>query len=386
MGTQVLVVGGGYAGVIAANRLMSNADIEVTLVNPRPRFVERIRLHQRLTGSSEAQVDYTTVLNPRIRLVVDTVERIDAPARRVSTRAGAEIGYDFLVYTVGSSSATPTVPGAAEHALAISSLEDTDRLRSALAAAPDEATVTVVGAGPTGIEVAGELAERGRRVSLVSGGPLNPYFSDAGRRRAAAALTDLGVTVLDGTASRVTRVAADGVTLADGRTLASDFTIWTAGFAVPDLARRSGLSTDDAGRLLTDETLVSVDDDRILAAGDAADPSGSPMRMSCQAAIPLGAQAARTILARVAGETPRPIDSGFVAQCVSIGRARGVFQPAHRDDTAMPVAIGGRAAAYVKETVSRSVTAALAKEARRPGSFRWLPVKSRLHADLVGAA
>ena len=78
-------------------------------------------------------------------------------------------------------------------------------------------------------------------------------------------------------------------------------TIWTAGFGVPDLAASSGLSTDGAGRLLTDETLTSVDDPRIVAAGDAAAPSDLPLRMSCQAAIPLGAQAANTVLSRIAG-------------------------------------------------------------------------------------
>jgi NADH dehydrogenase FAD-containing subunit len=65
-------------------------------------------------------------------------------------------------------------------------------------------------------------------------------------------------------------------------------TIWAAGFGVPDLAARSGLSTDAVDRLLTDETLTSVDDERITAAGDSAAPSDLPLRMSCQAALPAG--------------------------------------------------------------------------------------------------
>ena len=118
-------------------------------------------------------------------------------------------------------------------------------------------------------------------------------------------------------------------------------TIWTAGFGVPDLASRSGLRTDAIGRLLTDETLTSIDDDRIVAAGDAAAPSGEPLRMSCQAAIPLGAQAANTVLARIAGEQPAVIDQAFTGQCVSLGRGAGIIQLAHKDDTAMPLYIGG---------------------------------------------
>ena len=82
-------------------------------------------------------------------------------------------------------------------------------------------------------------------------------------------LDALGVVVLDGPDATVTAVRSDAVRLGDGRSLPSAVTIWAAGFGVPDLAARSGLTTDAVGRLLTDETLTSVDDERIVAAGDA---------------------------------------------------------------------------------------------------------------------
>ena len=149
-------------------------------------------------------------------------------------------------------------------------------------------------------------------------------------------------------------------------------TIWTAGFGVPDLAARSGLRTDAIGRLLTDETLTSVDDERIVAAGDAAAPSGEPLRMSCQAAIPLGAQAANTVLARIAGEQPAVINQAFVGQCISLGRGAGTIQIARTDDTALPLYIGGRTAATVKEAVCKGTVNVLRKEARKPGSYFWI--------------
>ena len=104
------------------------------------------------------------------------------------------------------------------------------------------------------------------------------------------------MTVLEGPDTKVTAVTRDAVRLADGREVPSAVTIWTAGFGVPDLAARSGLRTDALGRLLTDETLTSVDDARIVAAGDSAAPSDLPFRMSCQAAVQLGPQAAETVL------------------------------------------------------------------------------------------
>jgi NADH:ubiquinone reductase (H+-translocating) len=369
---RVVVVGGGYAGVLAANHLRLNPDVAITVVNPRPTFVERIRLHQLITGSDDAVVDFGDVLADDVRLVVDTAESIDAPARTVTLGSGDGIGYDYLIYAVGSTGAAPTVPGAAEFANAVSELEHAEQLRTALTEVHPSAPVVVVGAGPTGLEVAAELAEEGQTVTLVCGGVLGPYFHASVRRSVAKRLRALGVTVLEGAGAMVTEVRRDSVLLADGRELPAVVTIWTAGFGVPDLAARSGLATDAIGRLLTDETLTSVDDPRIVGAGDACAPSGHPLRMSCQAAIPLGAQAANTVLSRIAGTAPAAVNQAFTGQCVSLGRRAGVVQLAHLDDRPTRFRIGGRAAAVVKEAVCKGTVSFLTREARKPGSYFWL--------------
>ena len=378
--TTVVVIGGGYAGVMAANRLTQRDDVRVTLVNPRPAFVERIRLHQLAAGSDDAVVDYRGVLAEGVELVVGTATRIDVTGRSVALSSGQSLRYDYLVYALGSGSAEPGVSGAAEFAHPVASLEAAERLRSVLEAEPASAPVTVVGAGPTGIEVAAELAAQGRAVTLLCGGALGPYLHPRGRRAVAAELARLGVAVLEGPGATVTAVTRDAVQLADGRQLESSVTIWTAGFGVPDLAARSGLATDTVGRLLTDETLTSVDDARIVAAGDSAAPSGRPFRMSCQAAGPLGAHAADTVLRRIAGEAPTPVALGFVGQCLSLGRRVGLVQFAHRDDTARGLHLGGRAAAVLKEVVCWGTVQQLALEARRPGTFfvpAWAADRSR---------
>ncbi|MEU1181722.1 FAD-dependent oxidoreductase [Streptomyces sp. NPDC005820] len=368
--TEVVVIGGGYAGVMAANRLTSRDDVNVTLINPRPSFVERIRLHQLVAGTHDAVVDYRKVLGERVRLVVDTVNRIDAPGRALTLESGATVHYDHLVYAVGSGSADPRVPGAAEFAHPIATLEDARRLRPAVEAASPKAPLTVVGAGPTGIETAAELAEQGHTVTLLCGGLLGPYLHARGRRSVAGRLAALGVTVLDGPGTKVTAVTADAVRLADGRELPSEVTVWTAGFGVPDLAARSGLSTDALGRLLTDETLTSVDDPHIVAAGDSAAPSDLPLRMSCQAAIPLGARAADTVLSRIAGERPATLNQAFAGQCISLGRGAGIFQFAHRYDVAVGFHIGGRPGAKLKEFVCKGIVEHLAGEGHKPGAYR----------------
>jgi NADH dehydrogenase FAD-containing subunit len=114
-----------------------------------------------------------------------------------------------------------------------------------------------------------------------------------------------------------------------------------------------------------------VDDERIVAAGDSAAPSGLPLRMSCQAANPLGAHAADTVLRRIAGEQPAPITEGFFGQCISLGRRAAIFQFAHRNDVARGFHIGGRLGAKTKEFFCDGAMKAVANEARKPGSFKW---------------
>ncbi|WP_406814317.1 NAD(P)/FAD-dependent oxidoreductase [Mycobacterium sp. M23085] len=369
--THVVVVGAGYAGTLAANHLRQRPDIDITVVNPRPVFVERIRLHQLVADTGTATADYATLLGAGIQLVVDAVERIETAGRRVLLASGAELHYDYLIYAVGSTGATAsTVPGCAEFAHSVADLESAQRLHYALIDLPLPAPITVVGGGLTGIETAAELAEGGRPVTLVCGPVLGPSLSKRGRRSVAKRLRRLGVDVLESVA--VAEVRWDEVVLTDGVVLPSAATIWTAGFAVPDLAARSGLHTDPIGRLLTDETLTSIDDERVVAAGDAAAPSGRPLRMSCQAAGPMGAQAANTVLARITGDTPAALSQAFVGQCISLGRTHATVQFSRTDDTPVNLFLGGRPAASLKEAICKGTLWAIRREAAKPGSYLWL--------------
>ncbi|ASR34474.1 pyridine nucleotide-disulfide oxidoreductase [Prauserella marina] len=381
---DVVVIGGGYAGVMAANRLTRRDDVAVTVVNPRSVFVPRLRLHQLVGETHDAVVDYETVLAEGVRLVLDSATGIDAATRRVKLAEGGDIGYDYLVYATGSGSPSPRVPGAAEFGYPVATLEAARRLRSVLCDTPVSAPVTVVGAGPTGIETASELAERGRAVTLVCGGALGPYLHPRARRTARKYLARLGVSVIEGSDTTVTSVKRDAVELGDGRTVASQVTIWAAGFSVSGLAERSGLRADAAGRLLTDETLTSVDDERIVAAGDAAAPSDLPFRMGAYIAGCLGAHAADTVLSRIAGDEPAPVDLSFPAMCVSFGRRTAIFQLARKNDVAVPFYFTGAAGRKLKEFSCESSVEHLVNEARKPGSHHW--PKAGKHRPVVLAA
>lgn len=166
--------------------------------------------------------------------------------------------------------------------------------------------------------MASELADLGRHVRLVCGGQLAPTFGAPARRTIAQWFARRRVDVLENTS--VTEVRPDSVVLADGTALSSAITVWAGGFGVPALAAHSGLSVDADGRLLTDDTLTSMDDGRIVGAGDAVTTTSLPTRMSCYTANTTGAAAADTVLSRLADTEPAPFRLAYVGQCLSLGR------------------------------------------------------------------
>ncbi|TWS21882.1 dehydrogenase [Tsukamurella sputi] len=343
---KVVVIGAGYAGTIAANRLVKKAaDVEVVVVNPRADFVERVRLHEHIAGSGTALTPLTGMLDPRIRLVVGAVDKIGDGTLLLAD--ATSLPFDRAIYAAGGA---PTAPSGA---YAVGTIETAESARQALAGLSDGAAVTVVGGGLTGIETAAEVAESlpGLRVRLLSEGEVGASLGPGARARVRRELEKLGVVVERG------RYTED-----DG----ADLVLWAVANQVSDLAARSGLAVDDAGRVLVDEFLRSVGDPRILAVGDGASVPGQ--RLSCQTALPQGAHGADNLARELEGTPMRAYSMGYTGQNVSIGRRSAVIQAARRDDTPTRIRFGGRSAALVKEQVCR-----MAKGAARTARYAWLP-------------
>lgn len=390
MAHDIVIIGGGYAGSIAANRLAASAagrraDLTVTMVNPRGRFVERIRLHEYAASTREdATVPYSSLLNPGVRLVQARATGIDATSRTVALDSGATLEYDHLVYAPGSGASA--APGGAH------TIDDQDaaaRFRVALADARRRGAtrVAVVGGGLTAIETASELAESNAdlRVSLHAA-HLGPSLGEGAKAHVRATMTRLGVALHEGAT-----VPADAADLA--RVLDVDLVVWCAGFAVPGLAASSGLPVDAHGRLRVSPTLHSLADDRILGAGDAAridDPRYDYLRMACATAMPQGGRAADNILRSIEGRAALAHSNGFIAQCVSLGRRDAVVQYVHLDDSPWPLVWTGALGAWAKERICRWTIDWQRGEGRRSGSYVWVPRRLRAAAsaparDLVRA-
>ena len=251
---KVLILGGGYAGMIAAARIARGSrGADVTLLDAKADFVQRIRLHEVLAGREPTALRYAPLLARRgVRFVQARVEALDPERRQVtaSTADGArlDLGYDVAVLALGSTSAAGA-PGVAEHAVR---LDDPHALRQAhgrlARLAASSGSVLVVGGGLTGIETAAEIAEcfPTLRVTLATRGRVGDGYSRRGAEHLRRRLTSLGVTLREDT--EIGEVQAGRAALADGGFVAFDLCFWCGGFAaLPSCGSPGSRSTPTAG-------------------------------------------------------------------------------------------------------------------------------------------
>lgn len=360
--SEILVLGGGYAGMMAAiraARLTRKTGGKVTLVNASPTFTERLRLHQTAAGQPLAPRSLAESLaGTGVRLEIGRVTALD-PARgqvRLADPDGGErvLGYDKLVYALGAVTDT-SVPGVDDHAYTYDDHESAVRLSRRL----DDltrGTVVVAGGGLTGVESAAELAETRPhlRVVLVTRGRPGSMMGESARAYLDAGLERLGVEVRSGAA--VTKVLPDGVELEGGELIHSDATLWTTGIKGLSIATESGLTVDAQGRIVVDSALRSVSHPDVYAVGDAAaiTQKFGVMHGTCQGGIPAGLHAAGSLAATLQGKEPAAFRFGYVHQPTSLGRRDAVIQFTHQDDTPRRWYLTGRAAIRYKEVLCAS--------------------------------
>jgi NADH dehydrogenase len=264
---------------------------------------------------------------------------IDPAARQITLTGGAVVGYDYLILATGVAAAYHGIPGAAEYSLGLYTRHDAIVLRDrimtglehlSLAGQRGDVTVTVIGGGATGVELAGSIADL-RNIALVASypeidrdrvhvalieqapallGPFHPTLRDYTRRQ----LIKRGVDVRLGTAIR--EITPSQVVLADGSVLASDITVWAAGVAAPGAAGRWGLPQGRGGRLLVGPDLRAAGHDRIFAVGDIALIEDQPLPQLAQPALQMGKHAADQIRRLEAGQPAVPFryrDKGTMA-------------------------------------------------------------------------
>lgn len=388
---KVVIIGGGYAGVACATRLMRKAKtasqpLQVTLINPGEWFVERIRLHQAASGQALRKRSLAKLLNRAgVEFVAGTVESIDPDNQTVKV-AGRHLPWDRLVLAMGSEAGQPPA-GFKADAFCLNP-GDAHEIADRLGRLPAGAHVTVVGGGLTGIETVTEISESWPRLQpvLLTRGRLLDDWSPKAREHLLNHFRQQGIRLEE---EADVQGYQDGLILTGRNSVPARLCIWTAGFSMPSLAGQCGLASHADGRLLVDPMLRSISNPAIYAAGDIARPlvdPGQSLPMGCKSALPMGAHVADNLAREHEELQPRGFDFALPFYCVSLGRADGLIQ--HPGDHGLPTGrvLTGKRAAWFKEFICRSTWWSLVLESRGKPGVMWMrtgDAPQQLPADMV---
>ncbi|MDC9823876.1 NAD(P)/FAD-dependent oxidoreductase [Devosia sp. ZB163] len=355
---RVVIIGGGFGGLAAVEKL-KGADFDITIIDRRNHHLFQPLLYQVATTSlSPSEIAWPIRLllknRPEVTTLLANVTGIDTEDRVVELEDGDRVPYDSLIIATGARHAyfghdawEPFAPG-------LKTLEDATAMRRRLLLAFEEAeretdperrkallTFAIIGAGPTGVELAGAVIELARitlkdefrtirpeeaRVVLIEAGPrvlanFRPDLSDYAK----SALEKLGVEVLLN--HPVTDVTRDTVRF-DGHTLRAETIIWAAGVLASPAAKWLGVEADRAGRIKVEPDLTVPGHPEIFAVGDTvtvAAPDGKPVPGVGDAAKQGGKHAAGVIRARLKGETTEPFRYRHAGDIATIGRSAAVI-------------------------------------------------------------
>jgi NADH:ubiquinone reductase (H+-translocating) len=371
---HVVIIGGGFGGLDAA-RTLAGAPVRVTLIDRHNYHLFQPLLYQVATaalspGDIASPIRWVLRHQENVRVLLADARGIDVASRRVlidpggSASAGGgdardDLAYDYLIVATGAAHAYFGHPEWAARAPGLKTLDDALEIRRQILLAFEAAeretdpeaqrrllTFVIVGGGPTGVELAGALAEIARRtlrqdfrsirpesarIVLLEGSSfVLPTFPEPLRDAARVSLTRLGVEVH--TSSMVTSVDREGVKWraadppATEERLAAQTVLWAAGVAASPLAASLGVPLDRAGRVTPESTLAMPGHPEILVAGDicALYQDGRQLPGVAQVAKQEGAHAAANVLRAVRGEPPQPFRYRDYGSAATIGRGSAV--------------------------------------------------------------
>lgn len=349
MAMKIVVVGAGFGGLACAKHLAKSESVSVTLVDKHPYQLFSPLLYQVATGGlPEDDIAYPVraAIN-NLDFIKSEVKRVDSEKNQIQFADNRIMDFDHLVLATGSTGTTFNIPGVEEFALQMKSIQQARAIKNQLLNTYEEVAasrkaketlkVVVIGGGPTGVEVAGAVAELQKsmkkefsdlaqfgEVSLVEAGPrLLPMFTEKSSKKAKKDLTELGVNVyLD---SMVDRMYESDIHLKNGKILSGGTFIWAAGVAAYSQWNSLG-ETDKSNRLKVNEFLQLKENIWVIGDGANLEVKGVALPMVAPVALQMGKHVAKQIKNLQQNKSLKPFSYTDKGQMATIGRRRAVVE------------------------------------------------------------
>lgn len=354
---SIIIAGGGYAGIIAANRLArKKLPIKITLISAEEEFHERIRNHQVICGTLAKTYSIKSLLHKNVEFKTAKITKIESQTKEVFLSDNKSIHYDYLIYALGVQKKTDqALPNTY-----ISIVEKSDCVRLAnVLKTMIQPKITILGAGLSGIETVAELAETFpfANLSLVDAGKLGAGFSESAGNWMKGYIAEHKINLVED--SYIQSFEKDSLITKSGQKIEHDVCILSNGLIASPVGMTSGLPTNEIGQLLVNEFLELKHNPYVLVAGDAAkviSPDHTHLRMACATALPMGIYAAERlshILGLKSKLGVKPFSLSYMGRNVSLGRKDGVIQSSLADDTPHGKVWKSRMAAWIKEIICK---------------------------------
>lgn len=356
---KIVVLGGGYGGVVTGKHLAKlfkkDKDVSIQLIDRNPYHTLLTELHE--VAANRAPEDSVKIelkkifAGQKVDVVLDSIDNIDFAAKELRS-AKTTYKYDYLVIGTGCKPTFFGIPGAEEHSLTLWSYEDAviikDRIRDKFGKAAKESdpvkrrkmlSFVIVGAGFTGVELVGEMAEfrdelckefyidpsEVRLVVADMAPKILPILPDKLIEKSTKYLNKIGVEIV--TSAKITGVTPSGVVLGD-KQLEADTVVWTAGVEGSELVGKLDVKQEGRKRIVTNDKLQSVDHDNVYIVGDniffIPEGESRPVPQMVENAEQAGPLIAHNIYADVHNKPKKPYKPGFHGTMVSIGSRYGV--------------------------------------------------------------
>lgn len=347
---NIVIVGAGYAGMMAAARLDRISE-PFTIVNKNQYHYFTTLLHE-AAGGRGTPMDYTVgvadvVHKPTSKLEVAEVTGINREAKTVATTRG-DIAYDYLIVTLGWVPEYFGISGLDKNSMVLDSLEAAKSIRSHIESQfssyaedhdPERLCIVIGGAGLTGVELAGEILDWIPKLCIKYGidqshvdlqnieamPSILPQVSESLRQTAADMMKRKGANLRTNT--KIVKVEPDEVHLEGDEIVRSKTIIWTGGVRANPILTEAGFTVDRRGRAMVHKTLQSVDDVAIFIGGDTAcceGDDGKPLPPTAQVAMQMGVLLAENVSSLVHGQAQKTFHAHLKGTLASIGREVGV--------------------------------------------------------------